>query len=139
MNTVNLIGRLSKKPELRQTSNNKSVCEFSIAINRIGKDETDFINCTVWEKQAENLAKYQDKGSLIAVNGSIRTEKYQNDKGETRYKTYVLANNVEYLSSKSSNWVQNVPTNVEEEKDPFEEMAKQVAMDEFSVDEELPF
>lgn len=100
MNQINLIGRLTKDPELRQTQNNKIVCEFDIAVNRIGQEQTDFITCVVWEKQAENLVKYQSKGSLIAVNGALRVDKYQNQEGQNRYKTYVLATNIEYLENK---------------------------------------
>lgn len=102
MNQINLIGRITRDLELRTTTSGKAVCEFDLAVNRIGQDATDFINCTVWGNQAENLCKYQGKGSLIAVTGSLRIDKYQNQEGENRYKTYVLANNIEYLSSKSS-------------------------------------
>ena len=129
MNQVNLIGRITKDLELRTTSTGKSVCEFTIAINRTGSDGADFINCTVWNNQAENLCKYQGKGSQIAVSGSLRQDVYQNSEGENRYKTYVLANYIEYLSSKSS-----------------EEVSDQETFDEFSGDiqildddDELPF
>lgn len=101
MNQIILIGRLTKNPELKYTSSNKAVCDIDIAVNRIGSDTTDFISVRVWEKQAENLNKYQSKGNLIAVQGSLRIDKYQNEKGEKRYKTYVQASNIEYLSSKN--------------------------------------
>lgn len=100
MNKVILTGRITKDIDLRYTESNKAVCEFSIAINRIGQEQTDFINCVVWEKQAENLKKYQSKGSLIAVLGSMRVEKYQDKEGNNRYKTYVLVENIEYLETK---------------------------------------
>lgn len=141
MNQINLIGRLTKDPELRYTTNNKAVCNFDIAVNRIGQEATDFINVVVWDKQAENLEKYQSKGSLIAVSGSLRVDKYQNENGENRYKTYVLANNIEYLSTKSSETVSNEDNerlpNVEEVKkpDPFAEFGASIAIDE----DEFPF
>ena len=73
MNKVVLTGRLTRTPELRSTSKNVDVCEFTIATNRPtmrdGKRETDFINCIVWEKMAETLCKYQTKGNMIAVFG----------------------------------------------------------------------
>ena len=97
MNKVILIGRITKDLEIRYTSNEKAVCEFSLAINR-DKENTDFINCVVWNKPAENLVKYQGKGSLISVIGELRTDTYEKD-GEKRYKTYVLVNNIEYLSN----------------------------------------
>ena len=110
MNNVCLIGRVTRDLELRTTGNGKNVCEFSIAVKRVGNENADFINCVVWEKQAENLCKYQNKGSLISVSGSLRVDKFQNEKGENRYKTYVLANNIMYLYTKSSEEVSKEDT-----------------------------
>ena len=87
MNQINLVGRITRDLELRTTANQKSVCEFTIAVNRVGNEAADFITCVVWEKQAENLVKYQGKGSLIAVSGSLRVDKYKTEQGENRYKT----------------------------------------------------
>ena len=104
MNTIILSGRLTSKPELRSTKSLKSVCNFTIAVNRQytsnGERETDFIECQVWNKTAENLCKYQDKGNLILVSGNIRTDSYDDEKGNKRNKTYVAVENIEYLSSK---------------------------------------
>lgn len=144
MNSINLIGRITKDLELRYTSNNKAVCDFSIAVNRAyttenGEREADFINIQVWGKQAENLEKYQGKGSLIAVNGSLRVDAYQDKEGKNKYKTYVLANNIEYVSTKQS----NETTKIEQEEnkiDPFAEIGRQVAMEEYPINEEdIPF
>ena len=97
MNKIFLIGRITKDLELRHTKKDKSVCEFTLAIQR-DKESADFITCQVWGVQAENLCKYQGKGSLISVVGELRVEQYQiNDKNH--YKTYVLVNQVEYLST----------------------------------------
>lgn len=104
MNTIILSGRLTRKPELRSTKSLKYVCNFTIAVNRQytsnGERETDFIECQVWNKTAENLCKYQDKGNLILVSGNIRTDSYDDEKGNKRNKTYVAVENIEYLSSK---------------------------------------
>lgn len=100
MNTISLTGRLTHDPELRTTQSGKSVCMFSIAVNRIGIEGTDFINCQVWGTQAENLCKYQKKGNLIGLVGSLRNESFQTDSGETKHRSYVIANNIEYLTSK---------------------------------------
>lgn len=100
MNKVFLIGRLTAKPGIRYTPSNKPVSNFTVAVNRIGTDATDFVSCQVWNKQAENLVEYQDKGNLIAVSGSLRAEKYQNEQGDTKYITYVLVSNIEYLQNK---------------------------------------
>jgi single-strand DNA-binding protein len=101
MNQANLVGRITKDLELRTTKSEKNVCEFTLAVNRVGNENTDFITCVVWDKQAENLCKYQGKGSQIAVSGSIKVDTYEVE-GQKRYKTYVLANYIEYLSTKSS-------------------------------------
>ncbi len=106
MNKVILIGRLTKDPELRTTSSNLSVATFSLAVarpyvaqNNNGPD-ADFINCVVWRKQAENLAKYCHKGSQIAVDGRIQTRNYQAQDGSKRYVTEVICDNITFLGSK---------------------------------------
>lgn len=96
-----LIGRLTKNPELRSTQTGKKVCSFTIATNRINNEECDFINCVVWDKQAENLCKYQVKGSLIGVIGQLRQETYNDTKGNKRVSYVVYCNEIEYLSSVS--------------------------------------
>lgn len=126
MNTISLIGRLTKKPELARTQSGKKLSQFTIAVNRIGQEQTDFINCVVWEKQAENLTKYQDKGSLIGLSGSLRVEQFQDKDGNNRYKTYVLVNNIEYLQSKSS----DTPNEPQKETDPFSDFGKSVTIDD---------
>jgi len=119
MNKIFLIGRLTKKPEIRSTTTGKMVCEFTIAVNR-DKEHSDFINCVVWNEQAENLAKYQDKGSLISVMGELRNETYDKQDGTKGYKTYVLTNIIEYLA-KSEKKEETKETN-----DPFEEFGENI-------------
>ena len=97
-----LVGRLTKTPELRKTKSDKSVCEFTLATNRVGSEDADFISCMVWNQQAENLCKFQGKGSLIAIFGELRTDSYEIE-GQKRYKTYVLVSNIEFLSKKIEN------------------------------------
>lgn len=130
MNQINLVGRITRDLELRTTTNQKSVCEFTIAVNRVGSEVADFITCVVWEKQAENLVKYQGKGSLIAVSGSLRVDKYKTEKDENRYKTYVLANNIMYLSTKSSEEVS---------KDEFDKSLSKEDVVTIIDDDDLPF
>ena len=105
MNKVFLIGRLTRDPELRYTGSNTPVATFSLAVNRNfsnqnGEREADFINIVVWRKQAENVAKYCTKGSLVAVEGRIQTRSYDHQDGSKRYVTEVIAEEVEFLSSK---------------------------------------
>lgn len=102
MNSFIGIGRLTKDCELRYTTSNKAVASFSIAITRTykGQNESDFINCECWGQVAETLSKYTHKGDLIAVNGNIRTEKYQDSNGNNKTRTYILVNRVQFLSTK---------------------------------------
>lgn len=97
MNKIWICGNISTELNLKEIGNNK-LCEFSVAVRRDEKT-TDFINCVVWNKQAENLIKYQNKGSKISVLGSLYVDSYKaGDK--TRYKTYVRVNEIEFLGNK---------------------------------------
>ena len=108
MNKAILIGRLTRDPELRYTSSNRAVCQFTIAIDRpftnqsTGQREADFINVVVWDKQAENVGKYITKGRLIAVEGRIQTRNYDNNEGRKVYVTEVVATNIQFLESKNA-------------------------------------
>lgn len=127
MNKIFLIGRITKDLELRSTKSGNSVCEFTLAVNR-DKENTDFITCQVWNKQAENLCKYQGKGSLISVAGELRVETYEiNDK--KHYKTYVLSNIIEYLSTPQKS--QEKPN-----KDPYKEFGESIKT-ESNIGEQL--
>ena len=103
MNKVFLIGRLSRDPELRHTTSGTAVCQISVAISRPvaqgSEPVTDFINVTVWNKLAENIAKYLSKGRQVAVEGRIQTRNYENNEGKKVYVTEVIASNVEFLGS----------------------------------------
>ena len=112
MNKAILIGRLTRDPELRTTPTGRNVCQFSIAVNRNftnanGEREADFINCVVWDKQAENLCRYQKKGNQIAVEGRIQTRNYEDKDGKRVYVTEILANNISFLDSKGTNTSSN--------------------------------
>ena len=98
MNNVVLIGNISTDLELKQTMNGKSVCQFNLAINGYG-EKTDFIPVQVWNKQAENLVKFQQKGSKIGVVGRISVDSYEQD-GQKKTFTKVVAHEVEFLGTK---------------------------------------
>ena len=107
MNKVILIGRLTRDPELRYTSSNIPVATFSLAVDRTftgqnGERETDFINIVVWRKQAENCKNYINQGSQVAVEGRIQTRNYEDQNGQKRYVTEVVADNVQFLDTKAS-------------------------------------
>ena len=107
MNKVFLIARLVRDPELRYTSSNIPVATFSLAVNRNfagqnGERETDFINIVVWRKQAENCKNYINQGSQVAIDGRIQTRSYDDQNGQKRYVTEVVADNVQFLDTKAS-------------------------------------
>lgn len=101
MNSVQLIGRLTRDPEVRYTGNQMAVATFSIAIDRPpkpdGTKETDFPRITVFGRQAENCEKYLVKGRLVGIEGRIQTGSYTNRNGDKVYTTDVVANRVEFL------------------------------------------
>ena len=104
-NKVILIGRIVATPEFHKTNNDKSVARATIAINRRFKDqngerEADFINIVFWGKLAETLASYASKGSLISVDGELRTRKFEKN-GQTNYVTEVLATGFQLLESRA--------------------------------------
>lgn len=101
MNRVILIGNLTKDPELSKTTSDVSVCKFSLAVSRRwGNSETDFFNVIAWRGQADNCSKYLHKGSKVAISGSIQTRTYDANDGSKRYVTEIVADEVQFLSTK---------------------------------------
>ncbi len=105
LNRVVLVGRLTRDPELNYTGNGIAVANFNIACNRPfknqqGEQETDFINCVVWRKPAENLANYMKKGNQIGVDGRVQTRSYEGQDGKMVYVTEILAESIQFLESK---------------------------------------
>ena len=116
MNKVELVGRLTAKPELRYTTSNTAYTRFSIAVNRNftnaqGQREADFINVIAWRKQAETISRYFDKGNLIGIEGRIQTGSYDDKDGNKRYTFDVALDNFEFLESKSKS--QGAPNDYE--------------------------
>lgn len=103
------MGRLTADPELRQTQNGVSSCRIRVAVRRsfknqqTGEYESDFINCTAWRQTAEFISRYFHKGSMICVEGTLRTGSYQdkNHQDVTHYTTEVYVDNAEFTGSKS--------------------------------------
>ena len=101
MNSVVLIGRLTKDVDLRYSNNNTAVGRFSLAVDRHDKDKNcDFINCIAFGKSAELISKYVKKGNRVAISGRIQTGSYTNKDGKTVYTTDVVAERVEFVESK---------------------------------------
>ena len=106
INRVVLVGRLVADPELRYTPNGIASCKFRVAVNRPfkneGEQQADFITCVAWRKQAENLANFMKKGSLIAIEGKIQTGSYEGQDGKRVYTTDVVADSVQFLEPKAT-------------------------------------
>lgn len=112
MNKVILIGNLTKDPEITTTSNGVSVCRFTLAISRRytnseGERDADFINIVVWRALAENSHKFLRKGSKAGVVGNLQTRSYDAADGTKRYVTEVVAEEVEFISTRSYDGEQN--------------------------------
>ncbi|NRG68925.1 single-stranded DNA-binding protein [Streptococcus suis] len=107
INNVVLIGRLTRDVELRYTPNNVAVGAFTLAVNRnfkntAGDRDADFVNCVIWNKQAENLANWTKKGHLIAITGRIQTRSYDNQQGQRVYVTEVVAESFQVLEKRDN-------------------------------------
>ena len=106
MNKCILVGNLARDPELTTTSNGVAVCRFSIAVSRTyansdGERETDFLNIVVWRNLGENCHKFLKKGSKVGIVGNIQSRSYDATDGTKRYVTEIVAEEVEFLSTKA--------------------------------------
>lgn len=145
-NLVVLTGRLTTDPELKTTQSGISVTSFSIAVERRYKQgeerQADFINIVAWRSSAEFICKYFKKGSMIGIEGSIQTRKYQDRDGNNRTAFEVVANNVQFVEFKKAdnNSDNNAP--IDPENDPLNQL--QDKLNEFQDlgnvdDEDYPF
>lgn len=101
MNLAILMGRLTKDPDISISQNGTQIARYTIAIDRIGKDQgADFISCVAFNKSAEFADKYLKKGTKIAIEGAIRTGSYTNKDGQKVYTTDVIVNRQEFAESK---------------------------------------
>lgn len=132
MNSVELIGRATRDPQVRYTSEQVCVVSFNIAVDRPkrkdAEKQTDFPHVVVYGKQAETCEKYVKQGKLISVQGSIQTGSYTNRNGDTVYTTDVVANRVEFLD-----WGQQKPQERPQERP----QPKQQTFEE--IDDDCPF
>ena len=108
LNVVAIMGRLVADPELRTTQSGTNVCSFRIACDRNfarqgEQRQADFIDIVAWRQQAEFVSKYFQKGSLIAIEGSLQTRQYQDKNGNNRTAIEIVANNVNFAAPKSAN------------------------------------
>nr|DAE03659.1 MAG TPA: Single strand binding protein [Siphoviridae sp. ctMYJ33] len=118
-NNFFFIGRLTRNPELRYTSSNKAVTQIDLAIANT-KDDTTFVQITLFEKMAENVCKYCEKGDLIGFQGSVKNHNWEDSKGVKHYDYTFMANRMSFLQTK--------PNNQAEQKKP--EMTEKKSTDE---------
>ncbi|QMT84225.1 single-stranded DNA-binding protein [Companilactobacillus pabuli] len=116
INRVVLVGRLTRDPELRYTTNGAAVASFTIAVNRQftnsqGEREADFINCVIWRKAAENFTNFTHKGSLVGIDGRVQTRNYENQQDQRVYVTEVVVENFSLLESKNASSSNNAHDN----------------------------
>lgn len=114
-NNFIFIGRLTKNPELRYTSSNKAVTQIDLAVQN-GKDDTTFVPITLFEKMAENVCKYCEKGDLIGFQGSVKNHNWEDNKGNKHYDYTFMANKMSFLQSKSNSQTEQKKSEMVEKK-----------------------
>lgn len=140
MNKCILVGNLTRDPETTTTQSGITMCRFSIAVNRPysnaqGEREADFINIITWRGLAENCGRFLTKGKKVAICGAIQTRSYNDNDGNKRYTTEVVADDVEFLSPRGEggeNYAPQAPSSSGGGK-------KQISELEPVADEDLPF
>ena len=151
LNVVAIMGRLVADPELRTTQAGHSVCSFRIACDRSyvqqGQErQADFIDIVAWRQQADFVSKYFQKGSMIAIDGSLQTRQYQDKQGSNRTAVEVVANNISFAGAKRQDG-QNAPSYEQQTASHVEQAKAQTGFaqgraDDFAVisdNDDLPF
>ena len=141
MNSVTLIGNLGQDPEMKYFDSGAKVTKFSLALNSYNKKEekevTDWVNCEAWKKTAELIGEYCKKGDKVAVEGSLKTQNWEDDNGNKRSKTFVLVSRIEFLTSKKQAG-QAPKDSIDEQQEP--EQQQLVDPDDYFIgQEEIPF
>lgn len=139
MNTVNLVGRLTRDPDIRYTDQGLSIARFTLAVDRRFKrssdnQDADFIGCVCFGKTAEFVEKYFSKGQRMGAVGRIQTGSYTNNEGQKIYTTDVVVENVEFVENKGSGSGQSV----QKPEPSISEVNEFVPVSD-AIDEELPF
>ena len=102
MNHITLIGRLAKDPELKYSQSGKAYCRFTLAVAReFNRDETDFLDCVAWNKAAETIAEWLNKGRKIAIQGRLETGTYEKD-GKNIKTHNIVVDRFEFVDSAKS-------------------------------------
>ncbi|MBR6531623.1 MAG: single-stranded DNA-binding protein [Clostridia bacterium] len=145
INNVVLMGRLVATPELRNTQNGIAVTTFTLAVERsfarAGEQrQADFINCVAWRNSAEFISRYFQKGSMIAVTGSIQTRNYEDKNGNKRTATEVVVDQASFCGSKAETGTgSNYSASAAMPAAPSFATANEGDFEEISGDDDLPF
>ena len=139
INKVILGGRLTSDIELKQTTNGNSVCSFSLAVNRRGKDaQTDFITCQAWKQTAEFIARYFKKGSSLCIVGNLQKREWTDQNGQKRYATEVIVDEALFVDSKGD--AQGAEASGADNNNPYNFNAPtEPNFEEIKCDDDLPF
>ena len=121
INTINLVGRAGREPDVRYFESGSTVANFTIAVNRINRsDEPDWFNLEIWGKQAQIAADYVKKGSLVGITGSFKIDSWKDkNTGEDRFKPVIRVDRLNLLSSKRETDNSNSSNNNNSEDIPF--------------------
>lgn len=145
LNRVILIGRLTRDPELRYTTTGTAVATFTVAIDRkFNRNETDFIPIVTWNKLAELCANYLGKGRLVAVEGRLQVRSYENQEGQRRWVTEVIADEVRFLDKGgTTSSVPGPAAQTSSSQDGWGDVGQELKTDidfvDHNGDEEIPF
>ena len=138
MNCINLIGRLTKDPEVKLTQNGTKYIRFCVAVDGIkdkeGNIPADFIDCIAWNKSAELIGKYFKRGSRIVINGRLHTTTFETDGGEKRKFCEVIVNSIDFIDKKSES-----ADNGSEPKEPEPPRAPEKKIEPVESEIDLPF
>lgn len=146
LNSVILIGRLTRDPELRYTTNGTAVCHFTLAVQRkYNREEADFIDIVAWRGLAENCANYLAKGRLTAVEGRLQIRSYETQEGQKRRVTEVIADDVRFLDRSASGLGSGVTSfSTNDSQDDWNDLGREVSLEDIDIvdrngDDEIPF
>jgi single-strand DNA-binding protein len=146
INRVVLVCRITRDPEVRQTPSGISNCQFTVAVDRQyqsqnGERQADFINCVAWRNQADFIGNYIKKGYMIGVEGRIQTRSYQDQQGQTRYVTEVVADSVSNLQPRNTATNSNGSYDNNNQQQNYQQNAPKAdnSFNEDISDDDLPF
>lgn len=144
MNHVSLVGNLGQDPEMKYFDSGPKVTKFSLALRGYSKKEdketTDWVSCEAWGKTAELIGEYCKKGHKLAIEGSLKTRKWEDNDGNKRSRTFVLVSRVEFLKSKKqSEQTEGLPAEVEQESQEPEQQQFVNPDDYFISEDQIPF